>query len=67
MSEKVGSDIDRLLSLMMNFQIDSKSIEDDDICIQSRSLPDPTVSDIDFKNKMALVWTTLKNFISYKL
>ena len=27
--------------------------------IQSRSMSDPTFSDIDFKNKMAWVWTTL--------
>ena len=45
---------------MMNFYIDSKSIKDDVIQIQSRSIPDPTLSDIDFKNKMALVRTTLK-------
>ena len=32
----------------------------DDIQIQSRSMSDPTLSDIDFKNKMALVWTTHK-------
>ena len=35
-------------------------IEDDVIQIQSRSMSDPALSDIDFKNKMALVWTTLK-------
>jgi len=35
----------------MNFKIDSKSIEDD--AIQSRSMSDPTLSDIDFKNDMA--------------
>ena len=29
---------------------------------QSRSMSDPTLSDIDFKNKTDLVWTTLKNF-----
>ena len=28
---------------------------------RSRSMSDPTRSDIDFKNKMAWVWTTLKN------
>ena len=37
----------------MNSQIDSKPIEDDAIQIQSRSMSDPTLSDIDFKNKMA--------------
>ena len=45
---------------MMNFLVDSKSIEDYVIQIQSRSMSDPTLSDIDFKNKMAWVWTTLK-------
>ena len=29
--------------------------------IQSRSLSDPPLSDIDFKNKMAWDWTTLNN------
>ena len=48
----------------MSFWIDSKSIEDYVIQIQSRSMSDPTLSDIDFKNKMAWVWTTLKNFFS---
>ena len=43
---------------MMNFFIDSKSIEDD--IIQSRSMSDPPLSEIDFKNKIAWVWTTLK-------
>ena len=38
--------------------MDSKSI--DVIQIQSRSMSDPPLSDIDFKNKMAWVWTTLK-------
>jgi len=33
--------------------MDSKSIEDEVIQIQSRSVPDPPLSDIDFKNKMA--------------
>jgi len=39
---------------------DSKSIEYDVIEIQSRSVSDPALSDIGFKNKMAWVWTTLK-------
>ena len=30
------------------------------IQIRSRSMSDPTFSDIDFKNKMAWVWTILK-------
>ena len=41
-----------------NFSIDSKSIEDE--VIQSRSMSDPPLSEFDFKNKMAWVWTTLK-------
>ena len=44
---------------MMNFLIDYKSIEDDVVHIQTRSMLDPNLSDIDFKNKMAWVWTTL--------
>ena len=40
----------------------SKLIEHDFIQSQSRSMSDPALSDIDFKNKMALVWTTLKQF-----
>ena len=32
-------------------------IADDVIQIQRRSMSDPTVSDIDFENKMAWVWT----------
>ena len=59
-SERVGSDIERILNWMMNFQIDSKSIKVNVIQIQSRSLSDSPRSDIDFKNKMAWVWTTLK-------
>ena len=45
---------------MIKFEMDSTSIEDDVIQIQSRSMPDPPLSDIDFKNKMAWVWTTLE-------
>ena len=37
--------------------IESKSIEDDVIQIQSRSMLDPTLSDIEFNNKMAWVWS----------
>ena len=66
MSERVGSDIERLwvlnnkLLLITRFSIDPKSIEYLVIEIQSRSISDPTLSDIDFKNKMAMVWATLK-------
>ena len=44
---------------MMNFQIDSKLTDEYVNQIQSRSMSDPTFSDIDFKNKMVWVWTTL--------
>ena len=57
MSERDGSDIQRLWNWTMNFLIDSKSIEDDVIQIQSRSMLDPTLSDIEFNNKMAWVWS----------
>ena len=50
MSERVGSDMERLWIRM------GSSLETP---FQRRSMSDPTVSDIDFKNKMALVWTTL--------
>ena len=46
-----------------NFLIDSKWIEDGVIWIWSSSISDPTVTDIDFKNKLAWVWTTLKIWI----
>ena len=39
-------------ALKLNFQIDLKSIEDKVINIQIRSMSDPTLSDIDPKNKM---------------
>ena len=45
---------------MMNFLIDSKSIEDNVIEIQSRAMSDPIFPDFDLKNKMAWVWTALK-------
>ena len=45
---------------MTIFQIDPKSVEDDVIQIQSRSMSDPTQSDIDFINKMTCLWTTQK-------
>ena len=44
----------------MNFKIDSKSIQNDDVQIQSRSMSDPPLSDIDYEFKTACVWTTLK-------
>ena len=48
---------------MMNFKMDSKLIEDVFIQIQSRSMSDPPFPDIDFKNKMIWVRTTLKLFL----
>ena len=56
----------------MDFKIDLKLIEDVVIQIQSRSMSDPPLSDIDFKNKMAWVWSpdsglSLKNVISFDI
>ena len=42
---------------MTNFLIDYKSIEDDIILIDSRSMLDPPLPDIDFQNKIAWVWS----------
>ena len=42
---------------MTNFLIDYKSIEDDIILIDSRSMSDPPLSDIDFENEKAWVWS----------
>ena len=36
------------------------------IWVQSRCMSDPTLSDIDFNNKMTWVWTTLKNVVSQR-
>jgi len=52
---------------MMNFQNDSKSIENDVIPIQNRSMSDPSLADIDFSIKMACVQTTLEALKSYVL
>ena len=52
MSEKVGSDQEQLWNWI------SKSIEDDVIEIQSRSMSDPPLSDIDFKSKI-WVWDSI--------
>jgi len=57
MSERVGSDIERPWIWSFNwFLVVLKII----IQFQIRSMSDPTLSDIDWKNKMAWVWTTLK-------
>ena len=42
--------------------MNSKSIEDDVIQILSRTMSDPSLSDIDLKNKMAWAYTTLKTY-----
>ena len=54
MSERVGSDIERLRILNHAISID---LEKFIIQFQSRSMSDPTLSDIDFKNEMAWVWS----------
>ena len=56
-SEEDGSDIERLG--MLNFLIDSKASEGDVVQF-NRSMSDPPLSDIDFKSKMTLIRTTLK-------
>ena len=58
MSERDESEIQRLWNWMMNFEINSKSIEDSNS--ESFHVGSAPLSDIDFKNKMAWVWTTLK-------
>ena len=63
MSERVVFDMERPWIRMRNFQIDSKSIWDDEIQIQGRYRSDPTLSDIDFKNKMASKVSTSLNEI----
>ena len=57
MSERVGSDIERRWNWIS---------KDDSIQIQSRSMSDPSLSDIVCKNKMASVRTTLKILIHQK-
>ena len=47
-------------SMITHISMYSKSIEYDVIEIQSRYMSDPTLSDIDLKNKIAWVGTTLK-------
>ena len=50
---------------MMKFLIDYKSIEDGVILFyKSHSMSDRTLSDIDFKNKVAWVWTSLNSGIN---
>ena len=47
---------------MSSSSIDFASIKKFVIQFQSRSISDPPISDKDFKNKMALLWTTLNYF-----
>ena len=58
MSERVVSEIERLR--MTSSSIDFESKLKFIILFQSRCMSDTTLSDIDIKNKMDLVWTTLK-------
>ena len=54
MSGKVRSTLNLNGVIFNRFRVDLE------IQFQSRSMSDPTFSDIDFKNKMAWIWTTLK-------
>ena len=54
------SRIRHTLTLNFNDAILNLFWADLEIQFQSRSMSDPTLSDIDFKNKMTVVWTTLK-------
>ena len=63
MSKRVGSDIERLWIWMTISLIDFESLLKFIILFQSRSKSDPTLFDIDCKNKIALVWTTLYEII----
>ena len=47
-------------TLNLNNAIFNRFWVDLEIKFQSRSMSDPPLSDINFKNKMARVWTTLK-------
>ena len=55
MSENGESDIERRKIWMSN-----RFLVDLEIQFQSPAMSDPTLSDNDFKNKMILVWNTLK-------
>ena len=54
------SRIRHLTTLNLNEATLNRFWLDLEIQFQSRPVSDPTFSDIDFKNKMAWVWTTLK-------
>ena len=54
------SRIRHITTLNLNDVIFNQFLFDKEIHFQSRSMSDPTLSDIDLKNKMARVWTTFK-------
>ena len=59
MSEKIGSDIERIwnwISRSIQSRLKMASFK-----FSIAFMSDPTFSDIDFENKMAWVWTTLKS------
>ena len=65
---KVGkSRIRHRTTLNINDLILCRFWVDVEIQFQSRSISDPTLSDIDFKNKMAWVWTTFNWKLRMKL
>ena len=53
--------------LNLNDLIFSPFWVDEDIQFQSRSMSDPTLSDIDFKNKIAWVWSILNQSLMIRL
>ena len=69
MSARVGSNIERLWILiteLMNFETIQSLYYRHELTfrIQSRSISDPNLSDIAFKNRIAWVWTTLQDNLS---
>ena len=55
------------MSMNLNDLIFNRLWVDLEIQFLSRSFSDPPLSDIDFKNKMAWVGTTLKNAKTYSV
>ena len=53
-------------TLKLNFEINSKSIEDGVIEIQSRSISDPLFSDIDFLNERKWFWSEIQTLNTLK-
>ena len=66
MSERFGSDIERLRNRMMSSSIEFGLISKFIIPIQSRFTSDPTLSGIYFKSIVAWVGTTLKITVLFK-